>query len=169
MTDLIARIEAAQGPSYELDCAIWDLIYPNERQARFDKLTAKGEPYHGRLGPADLDGYVKPLRSFTGSLDGALTLVPERWQLRQMHFNGPCADDRKWHLNLHGGKVGQDIFVGRGKTTALAFCAAALRAVKGASTPHPFAYCCAEAGGDVSACDCVSKNHGTALFSRGAS
>lgn len=29
---------------------------------------------------------------------------------------------------------------------------------------RPFAYCCAEAGGHVEACDCVNKNHGTAWF-----
>lgn len=29
---------------------------------------------------------------------------------------------------------------------------------------RPFAYCCAEGGGRVEACDCVNKNHGTALF-----
>lgn len=34
--------------------------------------------------------------------------------------------------------------------------------------PHriarPFAYCCAEAGGRVDACDCVNKNHGIAVY-----
>lgn len=29
---------------------------------------------------------------------------------------------------------------------------------------RPFAYCCAEAGGHVDACDCVNKNHGTAFY-----
>jgi hypothetical protein len=33
-----------------------------------------------------------------------MTLVPEGWKLRQMNFSGPCADDRKWHLNMHGGQ-----------------------------------------------------------------
>lgn len=28
----------------------------------------------------------------------------------------------------------------------------------------PFAYCCAEAGGDPETCDCVNKDHGVALF-----
>ena len=79
LIDLAAQIEQAQGASYALDCAIWDAIYPGERKARFEKLTAKGQPYHGRLGPADMDGYVKPLRAFTASLDAAATLVPEGW------------------------------------------------------------------------------------------
>ena len=33
-----------------------------------------------------------------------------------------------------------------------------------AAKPKPFAYCCAEAGGDPDICDCVNKNHGTAMF-----
>lgn len=28
----------------------------------------------------------------------------------------------------------------------------------------PFAFCCAEAGGDAHACDCVNKNHGHAYI-----
>lgn len=45
-------------------------------------------------------------------------------------------------------------------------CAAAIRNL-GAGTVRyekPFAYCCAEAGGDVAGCDCVNKDHGTAYF-----
>ena len=64
----------------------------------------------------------------TASLDAAMSLVPEGWKLRQMAFSAPCADDRKWHLNLHGGLVGQNTFVGRGSTAALALTAAALKA-----------------------------------------
>lgn len=64
----------------------------------------------------------------TASMDHAMTLLPGRWKLRGMQFSAPCADDRKWHLNLHGGREGEDRFVGRGATPALALCAAALRA-----------------------------------------
>ncbi len=28
----------------------------------------------------------------------------------------------------------------------------------------PYAYCCAQAGGDPDTCDCVNKDHGVALF-----
>lgn len=68
-------------------------------------------------------------------LDAALMLLPEGWKLRQMSFSAPCADDRKWHLNLHGGTVGQDTFVGRGKTPALALLAAICRAHAGGEQP----------------------------------
>lgn len=102
---LAERCEAADGPSYALECAIHDELLEvmnDEQQLR--------------------------LPAYTASLDAAMQLVPERWKLRQMHFNAPCADDRKWHLNLHGGKVGEDYFVGRSKSPALALCAASLRA-----------------------------------------
>lgn len=33
-----------------------------------------------------------------------------------------------------------------------------------APTAKPFAYCCAEAGGDPQACDCATPQHGTAIF-----
>ena len=33
---------------------------------------------------------------------------------------------------------------------------------------RPFAYCCAEGGGDPEYCDCVNKNHGTALHALAA-
>ena len=31
LSELIARIEAATGPNYALECEIWDAIYPGER------------------------------------------------------------------------------------------------------------------------------------------
>lgn len=66
---------------------------------------------------------------YTASLDAAMSLVPSGWKLRQMNFSAPCADDRSWHLNLHGGAEGQDCFVGRGATQSLALTAACLRAL----------------------------------------
>lgn len=72
--------------------------------------------------------FVRLLRE-RGFLDAAMTLVPEGWRLRQANFSAPCADDRKWHLNLHGGREGEDCFVGRGSSHALALTAAALRAI----------------------------------------
>jgi hypothetical protein len=102
LLELAAACEAATGPDRALDAAITLA------------LAALGR----RVG----------IRKFTASLDAAMALVPEGWKLRQMAFSAPCADDRKWHLNLHGGKVGEDTFVGRGATPALALVSAALRA-----------------------------------------
>jgi len=112
------RVTALDGPNYDMECEIWDAIYPGERQARFEKLTAKDQPYHGRLGPADMNGYVQPLRAYTASLDHAMTLVPEDYDWAVFRTNGG--------LTIHawcGSKV--EHF---GGTPALALCAAALRA-----------------------------------------
>src|SRR6478609_7007563 len=78
LLELGERVEQATGPEYSLDCAIWDAIYPGERDARF-KALCEDSPYRGRLGPADKDGYIKPLRAFTASIDAAATLVPKGW------------------------------------------------------------------------------------------
>lgn len=121
ISSLVERLSVASGPEYMLDCAIWDLIYPGERDERFAKLTAKGEPYHGRLGPADKDGYIKPLRAFTASVDAALTLLdlwdehPE-WQITRRYCTGFHAS-----IGTGGETVGCE-------TPALALCIAALKA-----------------------------------------
>jgi hypothetical protein len=122
LLELAERAEKATGPDYAIDCAIWDAIYPGERQERFEKLTAKGQPYHGRLGPADVDGYVKPLRAFTASIDAAMTLAPDGWT---------------WVLFATGGAVLDRVIPSDGEnkirtlscaTPALALCSAALKA-----------------------------------------
>lgn len=61
-------------------------------------------------------------------VDAALSLWPDGKKLRQMNFSAPCADDRKWHLNIHGGKEGELRIVGRSSTPALALLAAIVRA-----------------------------------------
>lgn len=116
LLELAARCEKATGPEYDLDCAIWDVIYPGERAQRFEKLTDKGQPYHSRLGPADLDGYVKPFRAFTASLDAAVSLV----------------GDAHWKVEDHptiGISAVVDIEQGFAATPALALTAASLRAL----------------------------------------
>jgi hypothetical protein len=129
--ELIARIEAATGPDRELDAAIYAAMNPEMRpipnlKGRFfnpAKTTAfVAKDYHLGKGVTD----VAP--SFSASIDAALTLVPGKWKVRQMNFSAPCADDRKWWLNLHGGKEGEDTFTGLGATPALAICIAALKA-----------------------------------------
>lgn len=119
LIELADACERATGPEYALDCAIWDAIYPGERDARFDKMTAKGQPYHMRLHKGcDMDGYVKPLRSFTASIDAALTLMPE---------------GKGFAVMGNGAKVGRCI--GAAATPALALTAACLRAIAGGREP----------------------------------
>lgn len=93
ITDIIARLEKAQGPDREVDLAIHVALHPEGDIAKmiqnrrgldgreglawgihhsgsvvFEKHTADGRcPYNG--------GY--PLPRYTASIDAALTLVPE--------------------------------------------------------------------------------------------
>lgn len=142
MTDLMAlalRVEALTGSDREVDAEIacfigrpfgnighWlhgsDISYHPTVNGFYVAVIPDQESPDGRLSEA-----FKSLE-YTASLDAAMMLAPKGWKLRQMNFSAPCADDRKWHLNLHGGKVGEDCFVGRGFTIALALTSAALRA-----------------------------------------
>lgn len=134
MTDLNAlasRVEGLSGPNYEIDCEVWDAIYPGERATRFSNFIAPGKPHHRRLGPADMDGYVKPLRSFTASLDAAMTLVPEGWTYVHVEI---CARGREGqHCNAEISRFSdadeqEHRVMGYAATPALALVAAALRA-----------------------------------------
>lgn len=110
LMELAEACERLTGPDREVDANISEIVTPWLRTR-----------------PC---GYViDEVPAYTACLDAAMTLVPERWKLRQMAFSAPCADDRKWHLNLYGGKEGRDHFVGRGSSPAVALTAAALRAI----------------------------------------
>lgn len=113
LLELVARVEQASGPDRELDCAIKEAI-------------GDAWDYAADWGPRDNCHPVA--KAYTASIDAAIKLVPEGRKLRQMSFSAPCADDRKWHLNLHAGREGEYTFVGRGAAPALALCAAALKA-----------------------------------------
>ena len=120
LIELAERCEAATGPDREIDAAI--VIAADTAPADMELAFGIG----WWRGIYDDRHWLAP--AYTASLNDAITLLPERWKLRQMAFSAPCADDRRWHLNLHGGREGEDTFVGRGATPALALTAAALRA-----------------------------------------
>lgn len=124
---LAERCEAATGPEWELDAEIAFKMGWRKSQGHW---WTQEQSLAARKAKCAIwaTGMPSVLPAFTKSIDAAMTLVPEGWQLRQMAFSGPCADDRKWHLNIYGGSVGRDILVGRGATPALALTAAALRA-----------------------------------------
>lgn len=122
LVSLAERCEAATGPDRDLDEAIVTTLCPGATVGEYcgyEDIVFHASPLVPNKG-------ILPF--FTASQDAATTLLPERWPLRQANYSAPCADDRKWHLNLHGGREGQDTFVGRGNLPALAFCSAALRA-----------------------------------------
>lgn len=110
---LAERVEAATGATDELDLAIATWCYENKGVA--------GVIYDPAL-------WVIRNGGFVDSIDDALSLVPDKWKLRQIHFNAPCADDRKWNVQLRGGREGEDCFTAFAATPALALAAAALRA-----------------------------------------
>ena len=127
--ELAARIERAEGPDRALDAEIAVAVYGGEIVWKMTNYTMESYPARRYASAQHVGGYGNDhVPEYTASIDAAMQLVPSGWKLRQMHFNAPCADDRKWHLNLRGGKEGGDRFVGRGSTPALALSAAALRA-----------------------------------------
>lgn len=96
MTNLINCVEMLTGPDRKLDLEIWNAIFP------------------------DAANPVQPVRSFTGSLDAALMLVPAGW-FGSVPINRNCD---AWLRASND----SPIVYGRGKTPATALCSAALRA-----------------------------------------
>lgn len=106
---LIERIEGAEGPSRELDAEI---------------ARSLGRPwdYAADWGPRGRD---KPVAyAYTGSLDAAMSLVPEgmRWCV------DTCNGNPRSFVEPRHPYEGQP-FWGNAATPALALCAAALRAI----------------------------------------
>lgn len=105
--ELIARLEAATGPSRDLDAGIAALCHPTD-----DQQYAAFE--NGRDYP---DVY-------TSSLDAALTLVPEGWGLYSL---GQC--DEWWESEIgDASRAASEWWYGHSKTAAIAICIACLRA-----------------------------------------
>ena len=122
-TAIIARLEAATGPDRELDTDIWLMVEPEAtRKISHYVHIASGTPQtldETRRG----DGRLITVPNFTGSLDAAMTLVPEGYW---------------WGLHMLGSKDGgfsaavlpEDTHMEwhRGATAHLALCIAALEA-----------------------------------------
>lgn len=117
MTDLIERLERADGPSRELDWAIHALIMPKHHRMH---------PY--LVGVFIDDGQLGKVYScprYTASIDAAITLVPEgfRWALG---YNGIDSGHPVGTASVFS--PAGAMFKGSGATPALALCVAALRA-----------------------------------------
>ena len=106
-TNLIARLEATEGPSRELDCEIHEAL-------GHEVILGAGKHPMNRTGGGRVPKY-------TASLDAAVSLVPEGWEvvlewyrsegMARLSRNGLDADS-----------------LSAGKTPALALCIAALKA-----------------------------------------
>ena len=97
LADLIARLERAEGPDCELDCAIYAFVF-----------VAQDNP-----------------PPYTGSVDAALTLVPEGVEEVRLQINK--------EVGCSNATMDPDTFVGEtvvgtANHPALALCIAALRA-----------------------------------------
>lgn len=113
LTELIARLEAAEEPSRELDC--W--IENNLGLARFkpDRPSPIGEGW--------LEKRVEP-KPYTSSLDAAMTLVPKGKIARRYVVSRHVP--HTWEVAVdyaHGGWIGHS-----DSSSPLALCIAAIRA-----------------------------------------
>lgn len=135
MKDLIERVERAEGPCRELDVAIAVSIDWRWDDWEEGDPTVRGHVEKHGLGwmvercRQSVTVWPRLLPAYTASIDAAMTLLPDGWRLRQMHFAAPCADCRKWTINLYGGREGENCFHAEAATPALALVAASLRAL----------------------------------------
>lgn len=127
MQDLIKRIEAAEGPSRELDAKIWEYL---GLAPEYDNLKNNYGCWHyrgeGRYHFADDSswGRNKYAPEFTSSIDAAMTLVPKGWIVKEYTTSKLIP-----HTFEVSKGVGIGGFVGHSDhSMALALCAAALRA-----------------------------------------
>lgn len=120
LTELIAALEAADGPSRELDAQIalahgWDVVPIREKGGHtWDRWY---RPYMGKRYPVRLPNY-------TSSIDAALTLVPEGYGL-VIDVAGEYASASIYELRST--RAGPFVKPAR-RTPALALCIAALKA-----------------------------------------
>lgn len=139
--ELIAALEAATGPSRELDVQI--------ALAQPDKFFNAGPYYAGaddRIGRIYPDGSTSVpgnapdglVPKYTDSIDAALMLVPEGWVLERLsvwpyesyaslYGTHEGKDGKRWH-NACDGRTD-----GTGKTAPIALCIAAMKAQEAAN------------------------------------
>lgn len=99
--NLINCAEMMTGPDRKIDLEIWNAVFPEDANP------------------------TQPVRSFTGSIDAAMTLVPEP------HIQGDAGRVVECRFDFGRSSFYATVnfdFHGRGKTPATALCSAALRA-----------------------------------------
>lgn len=117
MTELITRLESADGPSRELDWAIAESLGWTRRQVgQVIACYAPGDPHMKAGAPR-----------YTASIDAALTLVPEGHS-GQVSFNPNSAYATVVSPKCCDPLDDEHIFSAGSKAPALALAAAALKA-----------------------------------------
>ncbi len=133
--NLLERLEAAKGPSRELDAWI-DLVLYAEKVGASDESIARDLEYvtgrrDGIAGEtvADAVNRTTSALGYTSSIDAALTLVPEGHDVRLIWLDKSCSAELEarecppgW-----GGSV-NPMFRGASAVLAIALCIACLRA-----------------------------------------
>lgn len=145
MMELAARIEAADGPSRELDAQIAEALgmcqHRNKTRSGYQDDTGFDCDDCGAdsWGNRSKDGHNRRLNdpnpAYTASLDSAMTLVPEGWSVSVGDLRGYDPPMWRCHLRDHRPEsltaAGHSEIWKEGSTpasAALAICAAALRA-----------------------------------------
>lgn len=125
--ELIAALEAATGPSRELDYAIDECVglpanFCGKKVKRWKPATA-GDYWNCMTA----DGYVhfnaKGCAKFSASIDAALTLVPEGWWAKTVR-----GEDGHGYAAISTDSSAIKFRCDRAATPAIALCIAALRA-----------------------------------------
>ena len=122
--DLIAELQSRSKPSRALDRDIALLVHPEWRVSR-DKYWSEGNHDEwcirrdGRLDvPCD-----EALPFYTGSIDAALTLLPEMWWLQHL---GQITKGWRVRVETDGISVPKETHPLRAATPSLAICIASL-------------------------------------------
>ncbi|MDJ0894845.1 MAG: hypothetical protein QNJ92_06855 [Alphaproteobacteria bacterium] len=129
---LIKRLEKAEGPSLKLNaeiavaCRVLPVSAPKWVDTNFPTWRARKD---GRVEVVHTDGtggtFWEPAH-YTGSLDAALTLVPEGWMFSELRRNH---EYNCWAAKLrYGPRPDIGIALGEHNIGYLALCIAALRA-----------------------------------------
>lgn len=127
LEQLALRVEAATGPDRELDAGIAVAIGGKSVDIHAD----------GDIGWVNFEVGRRPLRSYTGSLDAAMTLKPDEWfisgasEQEDGRFCFALFPRRPDDLGVPRTFEAHSALVARAvaATPALALCAAALRAI----------------------------------------
>ena len=127
--ELIARLDVATGPDQILDRDIelyrgHCIKHPDTKMADRYVLSIYTHPDYGAG-----QGYLPA--QFTGSIDAAMTLVPEGWYIElkgpRAYLHLPVNSPNYWSAHMSSFNY-ENMATGWGATPSLAICIAALRA-----------------------------------------
>lgn len=125
MQDLIDKLESVSEGSRELDAEIWSEVHKHLIDDT-TYITGTVENYRELTFKRPLVWPWTRVPFYTTSIDAALLLVPEGWEMTRLDKD---TDDR-WSAYFNGTKYKADYTKGNAATPALAIVAAALRARK---------------------------------------